>query len=45
MDIYLQLLIDELQLLWMHGVLVIDVSKPTTDQLLIMNVIFIVDTS
>jgi len=37
MDIYLQPLIDELQLLWTQGVLVIDVSKPITNQLLIMN--------
>ncbi len=41
MDIYLQPLINELQLLWMQGVLVIDVSKPTTNQLLIMNAILL----
>jgi hypothetical protein len=41
MDIYLQPLIDELQLLWMQGVLVTNVLKPTIDQLLIVNVILL----
>jgi hypothetical protein len=41
MDIYLQPLINELQLLWTQGVQVIDVSKPTTNQLLIVNVILL----
>jgi hypothetical protein len=31
MDIYLQPFIDELQLLWMQGVIMINVSKPTTN--------------
>jgi hypothetical protein len=41
MDIYVQLLIDELQLLWMQGVLMTNVSKPTTNPLLIVNVILL----
>jgi hypothetical protein len=41
MDVYLQPLIDELQLLWTQGFLMIDVSKPTIDQLLILNVILL----
>ncbi len=41
MDIYLQLLIDDLQLLWTQIIQVTDVSKPTTDQLLIVNVILL----
>jgi hypothetical protein len=41
MDIYLQPLIDELQLLWTQGVQVTHVSKPIIDQLLIMNVILL----
>jgi hypothetical protein len=41
MDIYLQSVIDELQLLWTQRVLMIDVSKPTIDQLLILNVILL----
>jgi hypothetical protein len=41
MDIYLQMLIDELQLLWTQGVQVTNVSKPTTDQLLIVNAILL----
>jgi hypothetical protein len=41
MDIYLQPLIDELQLLWTQGVQVTDVSKPPTNQLLIMNAILL----
>jgi hypothetical protein len=41
MDIYLQPLIDELQLLWTHGVQVTNVLKPTIDQLLIVNVILL----
>ncbi len=31
MDIYLQPVIDELQLLWIQGIQVTDISKPTTD--------------
>jgi hypothetical protein len=42
MDIYLQPLIDdELQLLWTQGVQVTDVSKPITNQLLIVNAILL----
>jgi hypothetical protein len=41
MDIYLQPLIDELQLLWTQGVQVTDVSKPPTNQLLIVNAILL----
>jgi hypothetical protein len=41
MDIYVQTLIDELQFLWMQGVIVANVSKPTTNQLLIVNVILL----
>jgi hypothetical protein len=40
-DIYLQSLIDELQLLWTQGVQVTDVSKPLTNQLLIVNAILL----
>ncbi len=41
MDIYLKPLIDESKLLWTQGIQVTDVSKPITDQLLIMNVILL----
>jgi hypothetical protein len=41
MDIYLQPFVNELQFLWMQGVLVTNVSKPTIDQLLIVNVILL----
>ncbi len=41
MDIYVQPLIDELQLLWTQGVLMTNVSKPTINQLLIVNVILL----
>jgi len=41
MDIYVQPLINELQLLWTQGVLMTNVSKPTTNQLLIVNVIIL----
>jgi hypothetical protein len=41
MDIYLQLFISELPLLWMQGVLMTDVSKPKSDQLFIVNVILL----
>jgi hypothetical protein len=41
MDIYVQLFIHELQLLWMQGVLMTNVSKPTTNPLLIVNVILL----
>ncbi len=41
MDIYLQPLIDELQLLWTQGVQVTNGSKPITNQLLIVNVILL----
>jgi hypothetical protein len=37
----LQLLIDELQLLWTQGVQVTNVSKPPTNQLLIVNAILL----
>jgi hypothetical protein len=40
-DIYLQLLIDELQLLWTQGVQVTNVSKLTINQLLIVNTILL----
>jgi hypothetical protein len=41
MDIYVQPFIDDLQLLWKQGVLMTNVSKPTTNQLLIVNVILL----
>jgi hypothetical protein len=41
MNIYLQPIIDELQLLWTQGVLVTNVSKLRTNQLLIVNVILL----